>query len=92
MRHRHRGRRRKAGGAAALRPTSETLFLEHQKIIHSYRDLPKLYNQWCSVVRWGKDHLPFLRSSEFCGRKATPCTRPPEKAQEFTLTMLNEGL
>ena len=38
-----------------VRPTSETLFCEHyQKIIHSYRDLPKLYNQWCSVVRWEK--------------------------------------
>ena len=49
-----------------VRPTSETLFCEHyQKIIHSYRDLPKLYNQWCSVVRWEKTTRPFLRSREF---------------------------
>ena len=45
-----------------VRPTSEILFCEHyQKIINSYRDLPKLYNQWCSVVRWEKTTRPFLR-------------------------------
>ncbi|MBE6793080.1 MAG: proline--tRNA ligase, partial [Ruminococcaceae bacterium] len=42
-----------------VRPTSETLFCDHYKdIIHSYRDLPKLYNQWCSVVRWEKTTRP----------------------------------
>ena len=49
-----------------VRPTSETLFCDHfQHVIHSYRDLPKLYNQWCSVVRWEKTTRPFLRSREF---------------------------
>lgn len=49
-----------------VRPTSETLFCEHYaKIIKSYRDLPKLYNQWCSVVRWEKTTRPFLRTCEF---------------------------
>ena len=49
-----------------IRPTSETLFCEHYaKIVNSYRDLPKLYNQWCSVVRWEKTTRPFLRGSEF---------------------------
>ena len=49
-----------------VRPTSETLFCDHFKdIVHSYRDLPKLYNQWCSVVRWEKTTRPFLRSREF---------------------------
>ena len=49
-----------------VRPTSETLFCDfYSKIIHSYRDLPKLYNQWCSVVRWEKTTRPFLRSAEF---------------------------
>ena len=49
-----------------IRPTSETLFCEHYaKIISSYRDLPKLYNQWCSVVRWEKTTRPFLRGAEF---------------------------
>jgi len=55
-----------------IRPTSETLFCEHFKnIIHSHRDLPKLYNQWCSVLRWEKTSRPTVSS---CGRKATPCT------------------
>ena len=49
-----------------IRPTSETLFCEHfQKVIKSWRDLPKIYNQWCSVLRWEKTTRPFLRSSEF---------------------------
>ena len=49
-----------------IRPTSETLFCDHFKdIIHSYRDLPKLYNQWCSVLRWEKTSRPFLRHREF---------------------------
>ncbi|MCL2637661.1 MAG: proline--tRNA ligase [Oscillospiraceae bacterium] len=49
-----------------VRPTSEVLFCEHYKqIVSSYRDLPKLYNQWCSVVRWEKTTRPFLRSREF---------------------------
>lgn len=49
-----------------VRPTSETLFCEHYaRVIHSWRDLPKLYNQWCSVVRWEKTTRPFLRSVEF---------------------------
>ena len=49
-----------------VRPTSETLFCDlYKDIIHSYRDLPKCYNQWCSVVRWEKTTRPFLRSSEF---------------------------
>ena len=49
-----------------VRPTSETLFCEHWKnTLHSYRELPLLYNQWCSVVRWEKTTRPFLRTSEF---------------------------
>jgi len=49
-----------------IRPTSEVLFCNHySKIIASHRDLPKLYNQWCSVVRWEKTTRPFLRGSEF---------------------------
>ena len=72
-----------------VRPTSETLFCEHyQKIIHSYRDLPKLYNQWCSVVRWEKTTRPFLRSSEFLWQEGHTMHETAEEAQEFTLTML----
>ena len=59
-----------------VRPTSETLFCEHYaKIINSYRDLPKLYNQWCSVVRWEKTTRPFLRTCEFWWQEAIPCMR-----------------
>ncbi len=49
-----------------VRPTSETLFCDHfAHVLHSYRDLPMKYNQWCSVVRWEKTTRPFLRSREF---------------------------
>ena len=50
----------------ALRPTSETMFCDHwSHVLHSYRELPMLYNQWCSVVRWEKTTRPFLRTREF---------------------------
>ena len=72
-----------------VRPTSETLFCEHyQKIIHSYRDLPKLYNQWCSVVRWEKTTRPFLRSSEFLWQEGHTMHETAQEAQEFTLSIL----
>ncbi|NLO46203.1 MAG: proline--tRNA ligase [Clostridiales bacterium] len=62
-----------------VRPTSETLFCEHYaNVIQSYRDLPKLYNQWCSVVRWEKTTRPFLRSREFLwqeGHTAHACAQ-----------------
>ena len=55
-----------------VRPTSETLFSDFYKDeVHSYRDLPKNYNQWCSVVRWEKETRPFLRSREFMWQKDT---------------------
>ncbi|MDE7389828.1 MAG: proline--tRNA ligase [Lachnospiraceae bacterium] len=72
-----------------VRPTSETLFCEHyQKIINSYRDLPKLYNQWCSVVRWEKTTRPFLRTSEFLWQEGHTMHETAEEAQEETLRML----
>ena len=83
------------GGGEALteklfiRPTSEVLFCEHyQKKIHSYRDLPKLYNQWCSVLRWEKTTRPFLRGMEFLWQEGHTMHETPEEAQEFTLKML----
>ncbi len=72
-----------------IRPTSEVLFCEHyQKIIHSYRDLPKLYNQWCSVVRWEKTTRPFLRGMEFLWQEGHTMHETAEEAKEFTLKML----
>ena len=73
-----------------VRPTSETLFCEHYaNIIKSYRDLPKLYNQWCSVVRWEKTTRPFLRSREFLWQEGHTVHATKEEAQEETLKMLN---
>lgn len=73
-----------------VRPTSETLFCDHYKdIIHSYRDLPKLYNQWCSVVRWEKTTRPFLRSVEFLWQEGHTAHASAEEAMEETIRMLN---
>lgn len=73
-----------------VRPTSETLFCEHYaNIIHSYRDLPKLYNQWCSVVRWEKTTRPFLRTLEFLWQEGHTAHATAEEAMEETIRMLN---
>ncbi len=73
-----------------VRPTSETLFCEHYaNIIHSYRDLPKLYNQWVSVVRWENTTRPFLRSREFLWQEGHTIHATSEEAQEETIRMLN---
>ena len=73
-----------------VRPTSETLFCEHYaNIIHSYRDLPKLYNQLCSVVRWEKTTRPFLRTLEFLWQEGHTAHATEEEAMEETIRMLN---
>jgi len=73
-----------------VRPTSETLFCEHYaNIIRSYRDLPKLYNQWCSVVRWEKNTRPFLRTREFLWQEGHTMHATAKEAKEETLRMLN---
>lgn len=73
-----------------VRPTSETLFCDFYKNdIHSYRDLPKVYNQWCSVVRWEKETRPFLRSREFLWQEGHTAHATQEEAQERTIQMLN---
>ncbi|MBQ7046985.1 MAG: proline--tRNA ligase [Oscillospiraceae bacterium] len=73
-----------------VRPTSETLFCEHySNIIHSYRDLPKLYNQWVSVVRWEKTTRPFLRSREFLWQEGHTIHATAEEAIVETEQMLN---
>ncbi len=73
-----------------VRPTSETLFCEHySNIIRSYRDLPKLYNQWCSVVRWEKTTRPFLRNREFLWQEGHTMHATAEEAEAETLRMLN---
>lgn len=73
-----------------VRPTSEVLFCDHYKdIIKSYRDLPKLYNQWCSVVRWEKTTRPFLRTREFLWQEGHTMHATAEDAEQETLRMLN---
>ena len=72
-----------------VRPTSETLFCEHYaNIVHSYRDLPKLYNQWVSVVRWEKTTRPFLRSREFLWQEGHTIHETAEEAIAETERML----
>ena len=72
-----------------IRPTSETLFCEHYKnIIHSHRDLPKLYNQWCSVLRWEKTSRPFLRHREFLWQEGHTMHATEAEAREETQRML----
>ena len=72
-----------------IRPTSEVLFCDHYaRIIKSYRDLPKLYNQWCSVVRWEKTTRPFLRGAEFLWQEGHTMHESEVEARTETLKML----
>ncbi len=72
-----------------IRPTSETLFCDHwSKVVKSYRDLPKLYNQWCSVLRWEKTTRPFLRSREFLWQEGHTLHASAQEAEERTQMML----
>ena len=73
-----------------VRPTSETVFCEHFKdIIQSYRDLPKIYNQWVNVCRWEKTTRPFLRTSEFLWQEGHTMHETAEEAREKTIEMLD---
>lgn len=73
-----------------VRPTSETLFCDfYAREIQSYRDLPKCYNQWCSVVRWEKTTRPFLRSREFLWQEGHTAHATAEEAEARTIQMLN---
>lgn len=84
------GGNEKLAGRLCVRPTSETLFCEHYKnIVHSHRDLPKLYNQWCSVVRWEKTTRPFLRSMEFLWQEGHTAHATQEESEAETIQMLN---
>ena len=73
-----------------IRPTSETLFSDYYASrVSSYRDLPKLYNQWCNVLRWEKETRPFLRSREFLWQEGHTIHETKEEAEAETLQMLN---
>ena len=73
-----------------VRPTSETLFCDfYSREVHSHRDLPKVYNQWCSVVRWEKTTRPFLRSREFLWQEGHTAHATAQEAEDRTIQMLN---
>ena len=74
----------------AFRPTSETMFCDHwSRVLQTYRELPMLYNQWCSVIRWEKTTRPFLRSAEFLWQEGHTAHATKEEAIERTIQMLN---
>ena len=74
----------------AFRPTSETMFCDHwSRVLHSYRELPMLYNQWCSVIRWEKTTRPFLRSREFWWQEGHTLHETAEEAKHETEQQLN---
>ncbi|MGM8212500.1 proline--tRNA ligase [Virgibacillus sp. W0430] len=78
------------GERICVRPTSEVLFCEYySNNIHSYRDLPMLYNQWSNVVRWEKTTRPFLRSLEFLWQEGHTAHATHEDAAAETERMLN---
>lgn len=81
---------KKLGERLCVRPTSETIICSmYSKWLKSYRELPYLYNQWCSVVRWEKETRPFLRTSEFLWQEGHTLHETAEEAQEETLKILN---
>ena len=73
----------------AIRPTSEAIFgTMYAKWVQSWRDLPLLLNQWCSVVRWEKATRFFLRTTEFLWQEGHTAHRTAEEAQAETMQML----
>ena len=74
----------------AVRPTSETMFCDHwSRVLHSYRELPMKYNQWCSVIRWEKTTRPFLRSREFWWQEGHTIHETAAEAEAETQAQLN---
>ena len=74
----------------AIRSTSETLFCDYyKKHITSYKDLPKLYNQWCNVFRYEKETRPFLRSREFLWQEGHTVHATAEEAEKETQQMMD---
>ena len=74
----------------AFRPTSETMFCDHwHNVLQTYRQLPMLYNQWCSVIRWEKTTRPFLRSREFWWQEGHTIHETAEEAEAETQQQLN---
>jgi prolyl-tRNA synthetase len=73
----------------AVRPTSETIIGSLiKRYIQSHRDLPKLTNQWNSVVRWEMRSRLFLRTREFFWQEGhTFHANPTEAMDEVELIL-----
>ncbi len=72
-----------------IRPTSETtIWNTYKKWIHSWRDLPLLYNQWCNVMRWEMRTRLFLRTSEFLWQEGHTAHATKQEAEERAKQML----
>ncbi len=86
-----------AGGAKlpepyAIRPTSETLFVDwfsRSGRVQSHRDLPLLVNQWCSVMRWEKRPRAFLRTAEFHWQEGHCLFATQKQCEDFTLKIVD---
>ena len=84
------GGQKKLEERLCIRPTSETLFCDYYAShICSHRDLPKLYNQWCNVLRWEKETRPFLRSREFLWQEGHTIHETQEEAIKETKKMMD---
>ena len=74
----------------AIRPTSETMFSDYYaNHVRSYKDLPCLFNQWCSVLRWEKETRPFLRSREIFWQEGHTIHETSKEAEEETKRMMD---
>ncbi|VEU59081.1 proline--tRNA ligase [Mesomycoplasma neurolyticum] len=72
-----------------IRPTSEVLFADlFKRSINSYKDLPILYNQWTSVMRWEKTTNPFLRNTEFLWHEGHTIHSNAADSRKFAKDML----
>jgi prolyl-tRNA synthetase len=73
----------------AIRPTSEAIIgTTYARWVRSWRDLPILINQWCSVVRWELRTRPFLRTTEFLWQEGHTAHRTADEAQAETMQQL----
>lgn len=74
----------------AIRPTSESIICPiYAEWVQSYRDLPILINQWCSVVRWEERPRSFLRTREFLWQEGHTAHATAEEAEERALMMID---
>lgn len=85
-----RGGRNELEEPLAVRPTSEAIICHmYSGWVQSYRDLPILINQWCSVVRWENRPRAFLRTSEFLWQEGHTAHASAAEAEERARLMLD---